>query len=76
MTTSFLKTRLNCSIPGDYPFHFNEIQGVSKLVRGRYGVVLKDSNGTVDNVNKNGRSNKFGPDEMGIEYALYATFII
>ena len=23
--TSFLKTRLNCSVPGDYPFHFNEI---------------------------------------------------
>ena len=35
--TSFLKTRLNCSVPGYYPFYFNEIQGVSRLVRGRYG---------------------------------------
>lgn len=24
--TSFLKSRLNCSIPGDYPFYFNEIR--------------------------------------------------
>lgn len=35
--TSFLKARLNCSVPGDYPFYFDEIQGVSTLVRGRYG---------------------------------------
>ena len=26
--TSFLKTRLNCSIPGEYPFYFDEIQSV------------------------------------------------
>lgn len=24
--TTFLKARLNCSIPGQFPFHFNEIQ--------------------------------------------------
>lgn len=24
--TSFLKARLNCSVPGDYPFYFNEIR--------------------------------------------------
>ena len=24
--TTFLKARLNCSVPGDYPFYFNEIQ--------------------------------------------------
>jgi hypothetical protein len=24
--TSFLKSRLNCSVPGDYPFYFNEIR--------------------------------------------------
>lgn len=24
--TSFLKSRLNCSIPGDFPFYFNEIR--------------------------------------------------
>ncbi|XP_039431526.2 semaphorin-5A [Culex pipiens pallens] len=26
--TSFVKARLNCSLPGDYPFYFNEIQGM------------------------------------------------
>lgn len=24
--TTFLKSRLNCSVPGDYPFYFNEIR--------------------------------------------------
>lgn len=24
--TTFLKSRLNCSIPGDFPFYFNEIR--------------------------------------------------
>ena len=24
--TTFLKARLNCSIPGDFPFYFNEIR--------------------------------------------------
>lgn len=24
--TSFLKTRLNCSVPGDFPFYFDEIR--------------------------------------------------
>ena len=27
--TTFLKTRLNCSVPGDYPFYFNEIQSTT-----------------------------------------------
>ncbi|XP_063238903.1 semaphorin-1A-like isoform X10 [Bacillus rossius redtenbacheri] len=35
--TSFLKSRLNCSVPGDYPFYFNEIQSTSEIVHGRYG---------------------------------------
>ena len=24
--TTFLKARLNCSVPGEFPFHFDEIQ--------------------------------------------------
>lgn len=28
---TYLKTRLNCSIPGEFPFYFNEIQNVYKL---------------------------------------------
>ncbi|KAK9497889.1 hypothetical protein O3M35_003793 [Rhynocoris fuscipes] len=35
--TSFIKARLNCSIPGDYPFYFNEIQSTSEIVEGNYG---------------------------------------
>ncbi|XP_018333129.1 semaphorin-5A, partial [Agrilus planipennis] len=27
--TTFLKARLNCSLNGEYPFYFNEIQGIS-----------------------------------------------
>jgi semaphorin 6 len=27
--TTFLKSRLNCSLPGDYPFYFNNIQSTS-----------------------------------------------
>eukprot|EP00095_Tigriopus_kingsejongensis_P004637 maker-scaffold291_size219542-snap-gene-1.24 protein:Tk04637 transcript:maker-scaffold291_size219542-snap-gene-1.24-mRNA-1 annotation:"semaphorin-1a isoform x3" len=41
--TSYLKTRLNCSVPGEYPFYFDEIQGVSSLVSGQYG---PESDGT------------------------------
>lgn len=26
--TSFVKARLNCSLPGEYPFHFDEVQSV------------------------------------------------
>jgi hypothetical protein len=28
--------RLNCSVPGKYPFYCDNIQGVTRLVRGRY----------------------------------------
>jgi semaphorin 6 len=34
--TSFLKARLNCSIPGEYPFYFDDIQSTSDIVEGRY----------------------------------------
>ncbi|XP_017867941.1 PREDICTED: semaphorin-1A [Drosophila arizonae] len=30
--TSFLKTRLNCSVPGEFPFYFDEIQAISPVV--------------------------------------------
>ncbi|XP_054160693.1 semaphorin-1A-like [Oppia nitens] len=35
--TTFQKARLNCSIPGDFPFYFNEIQSTTSLVKGIYG---------------------------------------
>ena len=31
--TSFLKARLVCSVPGDYPFYFDEIQDISGIVQ-------------------------------------------
>ncbi|CAN8005119.1 unnamed protein product, partial [Ixodes hexagonus] len=34
--TSFLKARLNCSVGGDIPFYFNEIQSTSPIVEGIY----------------------------------------
>ncbi|RWR98861.1 semaphorin-1A-like isoform X2, partial [Dinothrombium tinctorium] len=34
--TSFLKARLNCSVPGDYPFYFDEIQSTTGVVEGIY----------------------------------------
>lgn len=30
--TSFLKARLNCSVPGEYPFYFNEIREYKELL--------------------------------------------
>jgi len=30
--TTFMKSRLNCSIPGEFPFYFDEIQGTSNLM--------------------------------------------
>ncbi|XP_018331529.1 semaphorin-1A [Agrilus planipennis] len=35
--TSFLKARMNCSVPGEYPFYFDEIQSASDVVSGKYG---------------------------------------
>ncbi|CAG9813142.1 unnamed protein product [Phaedon cochleariae] len=35
--TSFLKSRLNCSVTGEFPFSFNEIQSATELIDGKYG---------------------------------------
>ncbi|KAG5895086.1 hypothetical protein JTB14_023261 [Gonioctena quinquepunctata] len=35
--TTFLKARLNCSVPGEYPFYFDEIQSTSEIIEGQYG---------------------------------------
>lgn len=37
--TSFLKSRLNCSVTGEFPFYFNEIQSTTELIEGQYGDV-------------------------------------
>ncbi|CAH1797572.1 unnamed protein product [Owenia fusiformis] len=38
--TSFFKTRLNCSIPGEFPFFFDEIQSTSEPGLGGYKASL------------------------------------
>ncbi|XP_037074531.1 semaphorin-1A-like [Pollicipes pollicipes] len=35
--TSYVKTRLNCSVSGDFPFYFDEIQATSDVVESSYG---------------------------------------
>ena len=42
--TSFLKARLNCSVPGGYPFYFDEVQSVSTLIQGQYGQGALENN--------------------------------
>jgi len=34
--TSYLKARLNCSVPGNFPFYFDEIQDISRVIEGVY----------------------------------------
>ncbi|KAL8562623.1 hypothetical protein ACOMHN_011195 [Nucella lapillus] len=34
--TSFFKARLNCSLPGDFPFYFDEIQSTTDMGKGNY----------------------------------------
>lgn len=38
--TSFLKARLNCSVPGDYPFYFDEIQAISPVIESGSNVLV------------------------------------
>ena len=32
---NFVQARLNCSVPGDFPFYFDEIQDISNIVEVR-----------------------------------------
>ncbi|KAL8624926.1 hypothetical protein ACOMHN_016222 [Nucella lapillus] len=43
--TSFVKARLNCSIPGEYPYYFDEIQDVSLIGETFYGLFTTNING-------------------------------
>lgn len=51
--SSFLKTRLNCSMPGEYPFYFDELQATSGVVDGIYGNDRDALMYTVMNTNDN-----------------------
>jgi len=35
--TTFLKTRLNCSVPGAYPFYFDQVQSMSQVLDSKTG---------------------------------------
>uniref|UniRef100_A0A915L4G6 Sema domain-containing protein n=1 Tax=Romanomermis culicivorax TaxID=13658 RepID=A0A915L4G6_ROMCU len=41
--TTFLKARLNCSMPGDIPFYFNELQATTQIISGLYGPTAEPS---------------------------------
>ncbi|XP_076465872.1 semaphorin-2A-like [Babylonia areolata] len=43
--TSFVKARLNCSIPGEYPYYFDEIQDVFLIGETFYGLFTTNING-------------------------------
>lgn len=47
--TSFLKSRLNCSVPGDTPFYFNEIQATTNFIQDGTDQVLYGVFNTPDN---------------------------
>ena len=44
-----MKARLNCSVPGDFPFYFNEIQGTTKFVKDGNDQVIYATFTTPDN---------------------------
>ncbi|KAK6631234.1 Semaphorin-2A [Polyplax serrata] len=47
---TYLKARLNCSIPGEFPFYFNEIQSIYKIPGDNtkfYGVFTTSMNGLI-----------------------------
>ena len=73
--TTFLKSRLNCSVPGDYPFHFNEIQSTTTFFN-------DPSDNRWENSHKNSQNSQNSPpppssailvttgEEMGMLFCL------
>jgi len=47
--TTFLKTRLNCSVSGNYPFYFDEVQSMSNVVATTDGDMVFGIFNTPDN---------------------------
>jgi hypothetical protein len=48
--TTYLKSRLNCSVPGDYPFYFDEIQSTTELLPGRFSTDVFEKNIEEENI--------------------------
>jgi len=47
--TTYLKARLNCSVPGDFPFYFNEIQATTEFVTKQNDKIIYATFTTPDN---------------------------
>lgn len=47
--TTFLKSRLNCSVPGETPFYFNDIQATTSFIRDGHDQVVYGVFTTPDN---------------------------
>ena len=59
--TTFLKTRLNCSAPGDTPFYFNDIQATTNFIQDGQDTVVYGVFNTPDNAigMKKGQNNTY-----------------
>ena len=65
--TSFLKARLNCSVPGNYPFYFDEIQDISNLIK------VSDKCGCWDQVNESDPQGNYGDEIDTVIYGVFRT---
>jgi semaphorin 6 len=78
--TTFLKARLNCSVPGEFPFEFDEIQSSSGLISGLYqlppvGMYALDMSGWRSLRNTMMRSSpSSAPSPPSPQQLLYAVF--
>ncbi|XP_055317314.1 semaphorin-1A [Sitodiplosis mosellana] len=74
--TSYLKTRLNCSTPGDFPFYFDELQGTTSIIDGLYQTALNQKQ-QIRNYHTHSRaedSEKSGQKGLKPSSLIYAVF--
>ena len=67
-----MKARLNCSVPGEYPFYFDEIQSTSDIVNGYYHII----NHTVEERNQLIKQNDLMNSNINLDsYAPYSSML-
>lgn len=70
--TTFIKARLNCSVPGEYPFYFDEIQSTSDIINGYYHII----NRTVEERNQLIKQNDLMSANINLDsYAPYSSML-
>lgn len=69
--TTFLKARLNCSVPGEYPFYFDEIQSTSDIINGYYHII----NRTNENRNQLSKQNDLNSAINLDSFAPYSSML-